>query len=366
MPKESLKKIDLSGLKNRDKQGELLRELADDAQSAAHESLITSPYWAPIWDTSMDITRRDQGGLMFRHLDETLSKPVTSFGKLVEVKKATAEAEESLLRKEIGGLPTYPEGLGIAIGVDGASVNLGWRAGLAVRLGIPAVHCGGHKTALPVTHAEKGLERIGLLGEHFRGISTDLWASTKKSEEFRQVQGALGLKTLEMNYAPKTRWIEIRKVSQRYVKLLGPLDIFYESAACEDQAAKGRLRYIRDVRYVYLSHFLVDALLPLKILNKTQQRDSVLVCELGSGVLAVTKVIDGLRTTIGESEKLFWSCFNESKMVYEKDSRAVNLKWQGGPLLRGAGYNIATTLEKDRTEVIDAFVNDLKTFTVDD
>jgi hypothetical protein len=148
--------------------------------------------------------------------------------------------------------------------------------------------------------------------------------------------------------------------------LLGPLDIFYESAACEDQAAKGRLRYIRDVRYVYLSHFLVDALLPLKILNKTQQRDSVLVCELGSGVLAVTKVIDGLRTTIGESEKLFWSCFNESKMVYEKDSHAVNLKWQGGPLLRGAGYNIATTLEKDRTEVIDAFVNDLKTFTVDD
>jgi hypothetical protein len=252
--------LDITGWKNRDKQGDLLKSIAKDVEISALEPLSLSPYWAPMFDTSMDITRRDKGALMMRHLDSTQTRSQTTFVKILHVSEGTAEYEEGLLRNEIASLPQPLVGVGISIGLDGASVNMGIHNGVAARLEVPATHCGGHKTNLACPHVESKVGRVTLLSDHLRGIATDLWASAKRNEKFRNLQLVIGEKAYEFLWAPRTRWMEIRKVCSRYISLYGSIDQFYEDlAVSEGEFAKGRLKNIRDVRFGCLfCHFLSD------------------------------------------------------------------------------------------------------------
>ena len=93
------------------------------------------------------------------------------------------------------------------------------------------------------------MSRVAELGDHLRGIATDLWGSAKRSEQFRNLQLVSEDKAYEFIYSPKTRWVEIRKVCERYVKLVGSIDQFYEHLAASAEAfALGRLKNLRDVR----------------------------------------------------------------------------------------------------------------------
>src|SRR5438045_7351457 len=87
------------------------------------------------------------------------------------------------------------------------------------------------------------------LMDHLRGIATDLWASGKLTQQFRSIQAAFGHDIREFIYAPSTRWMEIRKVCERYILVLGDLDMVYEQRA----VAQGRLTNIRKVPLIFLS-----------------------------------------------------------------------------------------------------------------
>jgi hypothetical protein len=257
---------------------------------------------------------------------------------------------------------------------------MGVHKGIATRLEVPAIHCGGHKTNLTPTHMEAQVVRVTLLADHLRGIATDLWASSKRNEKFRTLQIVHGEKAREFIWAPKTRWLEIRKVVDRYITLIGSLDEFYEDLAVSDgEFARGRLANIRDVRYsmrvffanflcisryLYLSHVLVDFLLPIQILNKKQQADETLICELGSGVANVLKYLENLEDgEPSESEQEFWNRFNQSTMVYVAGAHVLNLKWVAGAVLRVRTHKgVLENLQADRKMVLDTLIEDFKTY----
>jgi hypothetical protein len=112
--------------------------------------------------------------------------------------------------------------------------------------------------------------------------------------------------------------MEIRKVCERYLLVLGELDMVYEQRAREVAVAQGRLNNIRNITFIYLSHLLVDILLPIKIVNKCQQRKSILICEFKSSINGVISYLNKLQDPQlqGKSEKSFWEAFNLQKMMY--------------------------------------------------
>src|SRR5690242_12713981 len=93
---ENYAKVQISGWKNKDKQHDLARSITDSIEKNVHGVMADSPFYSLLWDTSSDITRREQGCLMVRHLNELQTAPVQSFVKLVEVPDATAEGEEKI------------------------------------------------------------------------------------------------------------------------------------------------------------------------------------------------------------------------------------------------------------------------------
>jgi hypothetical protein len=117
-------------------------------------------------------------------------------------------------------------------------------------------------------------------------------------------------------------------------------------------------------RYIYLAHLLVDFLLPVHILNKKQQADATLICELGSGVASVLKFLENLKDgEPGESEQEFWIRFDETKMIYVVAAQVITLKWVAGPLLRVRTHiGVQQNLKADRKELLSAFIKEFKTY----
>jgi hypothetical protein len=118
------------------------------------------------------------------------------------------------------------------------------------------------------------------------------------------------------------------------------------------------------IRYLYLAHILVDFLLPIKILNKKQQANALLICEIGSGVAEVLKYLEGLQEgDAREFEELFWKQFDDKEMVYRAGARTINLQWVAGALLRVRTHkSVQENLKSDREVILNAFIQDFKTF----
>lgn len=355
---KDMQRVQISGWKNKEKQRSMLTLVGENALKNAHASMTTSPFWSLIWDTSCDVTRREQGAVLIRHLEAGCCSATETFVTLVEVPDTTAEGEERLLRSTLGNLPFRPTGAGVAAGLDGASVNMGRHNGLAKRLGVPATHCGGHKTDLSVTHVKKELDRVARLNEHLSSVATDLWASSKLANQLRSIQKALQGETREFLSTPDTRWIELLRTCERYNQIVGDLDILYEQRAVEGVAsANGRLRRIRNVRLLYLSFLLVDVLSPVKLLNKSQQRKDVLICELISDVTRVKKYLTRLLEHKDKTEKEFWKKLNLTEMKFEAKNHIIQLESRGI-----AREDVEDRLIKDRAETIEAFLDDFKDF----
>jgi hypothetical protein len=358
-------KVKLEHWKNIDKQNDLLQEVASNAERNAHTDMSASPYWSLMWDTTPDITRREQGNIYIRHLDASQTRAVQTFVKLVQVPDRTAEGEEKLIRETIQKLEHPPQGAGVAAGLDGAAVNMGCHQGLAVRLGIPMIHCGGHKINLTPIHVTKSQDQVAQVVDHLQGIATDLWASSKAAEEFRSLQQALGQPVKEFLYSPKTRWLEIRKVCERYLVLIGELDLLYDQRSAEDIAvARGRLNKVRNVRYVYMVHLLVDLLLPLKIVNKCQQSNYTLICEWKSSISGVISYLTQLQQTQGATEILFWKRFSLTSLKYTVGNHTIQLIKPGGR--RSSNTGVSKELENLRESTLQAFLDDLKTYSITD
>ena len=70
-------------------------------------------------------------------------------------------------------------------------------------------------------------------------------------------------------------------------------------------SAKGRLKKLKDTRYVFLAHFLVDVLDAPRAFNKMHQAHDVLVCELRSARMNLLAILLMRKDDPGPHERQF-------------------------------------------------------------
>ena len=305
--------IDMPGFNDNGPVHLALRCLAEEVLRVALRDAVNSPLCSFMWDGVTDKTsRREKGMLWLRHLDASLTRPVHSFLANVHLPRTDSSSEVSIIKDLLAALEIDGEhlkGAIIASTLDGASVNLGQNHSIMTQTTGLAIHCAPHTSALWLQHTVEVCDILFDFIEHLRGIATDLWASNLKSETFRDIQKAFGDSVKEFIYAPKTRWFHVFQVCVRYISLLATLIVAYENfARAKDvggATAKGRLKKLKDVRYIFLAHFLVDVLDAPRIFNKMHQADDVLVCELRSARMNLLAIMQTRKDRPGPHERQF-------------------------------------------------------------
>src|SRR5690242_9707367 len=98
--------------------------------------------------------------------------------------------------------------------------------------------------------------------------------------------------------------------------------------------ALGRLKKIRNVRYIYLAHVLIDILEPIAKFNKKFQSDNTLVCEFKSHLKTCLNSLSVLNQSQGKMEASFWKNFNENNKEFKVNDLSLSLEWNIGPFTR--------------------------------
>jgi hypothetical protein len=333
------------------KQQNALLSMSSCIQERALKPMRSSPYWAVIWDCATDTARREKGTLFVRHLNPTKSRAVNTFIGNVFVKQATGEGETSIIKDLITS--AGPRGYGLAAGLDGAASNFGSKKGIVSRLGIAGIHCAGHVVNLSMTHIVLAISVVSLICKLLKEIARDLWSSHKRAEAFRDVQAALGEEKLEFLYSPKTRWFYIRSVLDRYLTKIISIHSAYVLRGEAGDVVDKKISRILDLRYIFVSHLLVDFLGPLAKLSRFYQSDDTLVCEFRSSVKDCGTVLNHFLVGKGPSEQKFDRSFDQEQSTYTVGTNSINVTWKSvwGP--------VEASMKLSRKSLLQHFIKEL-------
>lgn len=184
------------------------------------------------------------------------------------------------------------------VSTDGASVMVGCKSGVVTRLrelcpGILATHCIAHRLALSCGEAA---DKVTYLVK-FQAVLNDLYKyferSPKNMARLEKVQGILeDSRSTRLKQVSNTRWLSFEGSVQAVV------DNFQSVVAVilEDNSAKSLALHkpISCYKFLYVAHFLADALKPLAMLSRSYQRSELDFTEVNCLLHSTVQVLDKL------------------------------------------------------------------------
>ncbi|XP_062594268.1 zinc finger protein 862-like, partial [Saccostrea cucullata] len=250
-------------------------------------------------DESTDVPVHQNLIVYVRFLEQIGSRVVPSvdFLGIRQLSVANAEAISSEL---IGLLKDKGLDLDRLAGVstDGASVMVGCKSGVVTRLremypGILATHCIAHRLALACGEAA---DKVTYLVK-FQAVLNDLYKyferSPKNMARLEKVQGILDCsRGTRLKQVSHTRWLSFEGSVQAVVDN-------YQSVVAvmlEESSAKALALHkpISCYKFLYVAHFLADALKPLAVLSRSYQRSDLDFTEVNCLLHSTVKVLDNL------------------------------------------------------------------------
>ena len=110
------------------------------------------------------------------------------------------------------------------------------------------------------------------------GVARDFKNSYQKTMEWRGVFDVLQIVIKEFEVCPSTRWTYLRKAGLKLIAVIYELTLYlenrverHEAGEEADPAAVGRLRKLKDVKFVADVHVTMDILEPVIALNTRTQ-----------------------------------------------------------------------------------------------
>lgn len=110
-------------------------------------------------------------------------------------------------------------------------------------------------------------------------------------------------------YAPKTRWLQFRRVCIRWLRRYASVVAYYQKIAAtkrkddkylaqQASEAKGRLKDLLSVKIVYAIHLIVDALEPVANFCVHNQSSHALIAELYYDWKRTIKAVANLKVSV--------------------------------------------------------------------
>lgn len=250
-------------------------------------------------DESTDVSVHQNLIVYVRFLEQIGGRevPCVEFLGIRQLSVANAEAITSELLGMLRDMGLDLSRLG-GVSTDGASVMVGCKSGVVTRLrelcpGILATHCIAHRLALSCGEAA---DKVTYLVK-FQAVLNDLYKyferSPKNMARLEKVQGILvDSRSTRLKQVSNTRWLSFEGSVQAVV------DNFQSVVAVilEDNSAKSLALHkpISCYKFLYVAHFLADALKPLAMLSRSYQRSELDFTEVNCLLHSTVQVLDKL------------------------------------------------------------------------
>ena len=304
-------------------------------------------------------------------------KPVTIFLGLITVENGTAEGILEGVDKFFSqiGMPNWKTKL-VGLGTDGASVNIGTQGGLGAILkkDVPyliQIHCIAHKLELAVLDACKQVQYVEKFQNIIKRQLKFYSKSGKRLHELSEVGKVLNKEIRSFGKWNPIRWIAskcriLKAINSNWTAAVLHLEQKASGTGRNDETilAKGLLKDITTVEFIYFLGFMCDLTTFLGMLSQVFQSDNVTLSSMSDELDATLGYICQLQNSPGHNLTCFIQEFNN----IENPTKFRDLSMSGGKKavesakrrIEALASGTATYLEKRFT--LDSILQDFKIF----
>ena len=266
-------------------------------------SLNEKEFFSLLLDGSTDVSTMEQEIVYVRFMVD--GRPKNELLGMMSVKQANAEAI-------LEGLNIFMNDLGIidwkrrliALGTDGASVNVGIHGclGALLKREIPhllQVHCEAHKLELAVLDACKEIDYVNKFLDIVKGLITFYSHSSKRQRELQLAADILDSTIRKYGHWNPVHWIASKSrtmevINENWLATVTHLTTVIETSNNKDAAvAKGLYKSITSVKFVTFLGFMCDYTYTFSLLSKEFQSDKLTLSSSFIQFIALKKGRDG-------------------------------------------------------------------------
>ncbi|XP_067849751.1 zinc finger protein 862 isoform X2 [Heptranchias perlo] len=327
---ELLKKCDLKIVDQYLNEGDcqtLIHHIARSLREDLFERLRLSPFMSVILDGQTDDLVADNVAIYIQYITNE-GPAATELLSLQELSSATVDGYTQALDRAFGGIGIKwkEEKLIVGLGVDGANMTTGLRAGLAMKIkkALPwllSVPCVVHRPHLEVLDAisNKELTCLEELENNLKQLLSFYRYSPKLMCELRATAATLCEETEFLGDIRAVRWIigeqnVLNALIKDYLEVVAHLKDVSGQAQKADAAAiaLALLQFLMDYQSVKLIYFLLDVIAVLTRLAFVFQGDHLLITHADDKIEEAIEEISRLVESPGEYLQEFEETFHEN------------------------------------------------------
>ncbi|XP_078271212.1 zinc finger protein 862 isoform X5 [Rhinoraja longicauda] len=327
---ELLKKCDLKIVDQYLNEGDcqtLIHHIAMSLHEDLLERLRVSPFMSVILDGQTDDMIADNVAIYIQYVTNE-GPAATELLCLQELSSATVDGYTQALDRALGGIGIKwkEEKIIVGLGVDGANMTTGLRAGLALKIkkALPwllSVPCVIHRPHLEVLDAisNKELTCLEDLENNLKQLLSFYRYSPKFMCELRATAATLCEETEFLGDIRAVRWIigeqnVLNALIKDYLEVIAHLKDVSAQAHKADAAAiaLALLQFLMDYQSVKLIYFLLDVIAVLTRLAFIFQGDHVLITHADDKIEEAIEEVSRLLESPGEFLQEFEETFHES------------------------------------------------------
>lgn len=286
------------------------------------KELKEAKFYSVLLDESTDISVQQNLLIFVRHVN-ALGEPVTKYLQIEKLKGATAEIIYTVLQNVL-----QQHGLGlsscVAVATDGAANMTGSKSGVTTRMKkdhahIVAIHCVAHRLALAAGKAADEVPYLIKYQEKVNAIYNYFDKSAKRTATLQGIYDILNKRGTKFQEIFHTRWLSFEGALSALVRNYKAL---IECLLAEENTkakADGLLKDLGNVKFMYTTHFLADAVVLLANLSRCFQASDMDLASVNPMIRSTISSLEALTKpeSLGKTFKEFLTMIPDQPSTLE-------------------------------------------------
>lgn len=314
---------------------EFVSSIAGSLQDSLKTKLQEAKFYSIMSDSSTDSAIVDQESILVRFVDPDTKEPTTSLASIEPLETPDSNGVFLAIKR---GLTTIDIDLDnpdsssalVCVNMDGASVNMGAKNGVARKLSdcvshpVIVTHCVAHRLELGVLDAAKKLQYLEHFEQTIKRIYKFYSFSPKRRSHLQAIAEILDQELVMYSDIKSIRWVSskqraVKAVVQDYEATVTHLEQILETSKKTDEKAQAKkiLHDITQVKFVKYMHLMVDILRHVCSVSQLFQVSDLLIFEVQEAVDTLYTKLHAMTGTPGPSLQEFYNTFDADTRLYK-------------------------------------------------
>ena len=275
--------------------------LSEQIQQSVIDEINDSPYFGLMLDETCDITVEKKLCIYVRYIKD--GKACTSYLGNKRVTDCTAEGLKIALCQYLEENDVINDGdysALMGLGTDGASVMVGCRAGLGVKLKemnnkMVQVHCVAHRLNLAASQAGKDIPYMQDFHRYIQLLYRFFADSQVRYDKLRELQSLLHGEVKQVPEGTSVRWLSIESAVKMIFSHFDAITMALEDDKDKTGKAAGLWSFIATSIFLLVTALLIDVLTCIGILSLTFQKDNVNLSAIRHNVDSTIATLNTMR-----------------------------------------------------------------------